>query len=66
MRGTRAKSLRKYVAATFPFLPTGSQYQQRADGVIHLVQRSQRALYQFVKANYKRSKKGLEIRSGLG
>ena len=62
MRGARAKSIRKYVARSFPFLPQGALYKQRPDGVIELVKQCSRYMFQHVKDNYKRKKHGLEIR----
>ena len=62
MRGTRAKSIRKYVAASFPFLPEGALYRQRPDGVIEVAKQCVRFMVQHVKGNYKRRKRGEQIK----
>ena len=63
MRGKRAKSIRRYVGKSFPFLSQDEVrgYTQRADGVIMAKLATFRSLYKIIKRNYYRKRRGQEL-----
>lgn len=61
MNGKRAKSIRKYIASKFPFLSKQATYLGRPDGTVVLHLMSSRRLYQTIKRNFYRKRRGMSL-----
>jgi hypothetical protein len=59
MRGTRAKSIRRYVRDNFPMLSDATLHYVKPDGTTWCHPSCKRALIQQIKNNYKKQQKGV-------
>ena len=61
MNGGRAKSIRRYVRQTFPFLPEGAVYTRRPNGCVVMLPQCSRATVKKIKKNFLRRRRGLQL-----
>lgn len=59
MRGSRRKSIARYVDTNFPMLSKTTVYTEQADGTRVCQSATRRAVIQHIKNNYKKKQKGL-------